>query len=116
MAKRKAPPGCYWRVNALWARTQIRGREIRWSLHTSDPALARTKYQAGRERLIGDAYHGGSPRSFVEAMEGWSRWIERRARPKTVQRYACSLDQIRPFIDGKRLSAIDGRLVAEIIR
>ena len=66
--------------------------------------------------MIGDAYHGGSPRSFVEAMEGWSRWIERRARPKTVQRYACSLDQLRPFLDGKRLSEITGRFIAEIIR
>jgi integrase/recombinase XerD len=35
---------------------------------------------------------------------------------KTVQRYACSLDQLRPFIEGKQLSQIDGRLVAEIIR
>ena len=116
MAKRKAPPGCYWRGNTLWARTQVRGREVRWSLHTSDPAVARTKYQAGRERLIGDAHHGGSPRSFVEAMEGWSRWIERRARPKTVQRYACSLDQLKDFLDGKRLSEITGRFIAEIIR
>ena len=116
MAKRKAPPGCYWRGNTLWARTQVRGREVRWSLHTSDPAIARTQYQAGRERLIGDAHHGGSPRGFVEAMEGWSRWIERRARPKTVQRYACSLDQLKDFLDGKRLSEIDGRFIAEIIR
>ena len=49
-------------------------------------------------------------------MEGWSRWIERRARPKTVQRYACSLDQLKDFLDGKRLSEIDGRGIAEIIR
>ena len=54
--------------------------------------------------------------AFVEAMEGWSRWIERRARPKTVQRYACSLDQLKDFLDGKRLSEITGRFIAEIIR
>jgi len=35
-------------------------------------------------------------------MEGWSKWIERRARPKTVERYACSLDQLRDFLDGRR--------------
>jgi integrase/recombinase XerD len=66
--------------------------------------------------LIGDAYHGDAPRTFVEAMEGWEVWIERRARPKTVQRYACSLDQLQDFIEGKRLSEIDGKLAAEIIR
>jgi integrase/recombinase XerD len=49
-------------------------------------------------------------------MEGWSRWIERRARPKTVERYACSLDQLKDFLDGKRLSEITGRFIAEIIR
>jgi integrase/recombinase XerD len=38
------------------------------------------------------------------------------ASPKTATRYACSLDQLRDFLDGKRLSEIDGRLVAEIIR
>jgi integrase/recombinase XerD len=74
------------------------------------------RYKTAKERLIGDAYHGDSPRTFVEAMEGWTTWIERRTSPKTMQRYACSLDQLRPFIEGKRLSEIDGRLVAEIIR
>src|SRR5262249_28331105 len=36
--------------------------------------------------------------------------------PKTVQRYACSLDQLRDFLDGRKLADIDGRLIAEIIR
>jgi integrase/recombinase XerD len=66
--------------------------------------------------LISDAYHGGSPRTFVEAMEGWATWIEGRASQKTVQRYACSLDQLRDFVEGKRLDEIDGHLLAEIIR
>jgi integrase/recombinase XerD len=33
-----------------------------------------------------------------------------------VQRYACSLDQLREFLDGKALSDINGRFIAEIIR
>jgi integrase/recombinase XerD len=33
-----------------------------------------------------------------------------------VQRYACSLEQLKDFLEGKRLSEIDGRLVAEITR
>ena len=32
------------------------------------------------------------------------------------QRYACSLDQLKDFLDGRQLPEIDGRLVAEIIR
>ena len=80
----------------------------------SDPAVARARHKAGKDRLVADAYHGDLPRSFVEAMEGWAPWISRRTGAKTVQRYACSLDQLRDFIDGKRLADIDGRLVAEI--
>ena len=116
MAKRKAPAGCYWRSGTLHGRVKIRGRDHRWSLHTTDPAVARKRYKVAREQLIGDAYHGDSPRTFIEALEGWATWIERRRSPKTVQRYACSLDQLRPSIEGKRLCEIDGRLVAEIIR
>src|SRR5262245_35009832 len=115
MAQRKAPPGCYWREGTLWGRDQVRGRDLRWSLHTSDPKVARARYQTGKERLIGDAHHADSPRGFVEAMEGWETWIERRVSAKTAQRYACSLDQLLPFLDGKELSEINGRLTAEII-
>ena len=116
MAKRKAPPGCYWRGDSLWGRAKLNGRDIRWSLHTSDPAVARARRKAGKDRLVADAYHGDSPRTFVEALEGWETWIGRKTGAKTARRYACSLDQLKPFIDGKRLSEIDGRLVAEIVR
>jgi integrase/recombinase XerD len=117
MGKRKAPAGCFWRRGTIWGRVQIRGKDIKWSLHTSDPEVARAEYKTGRERLIGDAYHhSGSPRTFVEAMEGWELWIKRRVSSRTVERYACSLEQLRDFLDGRRLSEINGRLIAEIIR
>src|SRR5688500_16714973 len=114
--KRKAPPGCYWRGNSLWGRVKIGGRDLRWPLHTDNPSIARARREAGKDRVVGDAHHGDSPRSFVEALEGWQNWIVRRVRPKAVQRYACSLGQLQPWLDGKRLSDIDGRLVADMIR
>src|SRR5262249_25432807 len=36
--------------------------------------------------------------------------------PKTAKRYLCSIDQLAPFLEGKTLSEIDGKLVANIIR
>ena len=114
MAKRKAPAGCYWRGESLWGRAKVNGREVRWSLHTGDPTVARARRKAGKDRLVSDAYHGDSPRTF--ALEGWETWIDRKVGRKTAQRYACSLDQLRPFIENKRLADIDGRLIAEIIR
>lgn len=44
------------------------------------------------------------------------KWIPRNTSPQTVKRYGVSLGQLRPFLEGKKLSEIDGRLVAEIIR
>jgi integrase/recombinase XerD len=114
--KRKAPGGCYWRGDTLWGRVKVNGREIRWSLHTGDPTVARARRKAGKDRLIADAHHGDAPRMFIEALEGWGDWIVRRASPKTVTRYLCSLDQMKSCLDGKRLSEVDSRLVAEIIR
>jgi integrase/recombinase XerD len=118
MARRKpkAPPGCYWRSDALWGCVKIGGRRYRWPLHTSDTAVARARQAAGKQRLVADRYHGDSPRTFVEALEGWAPWISRKTSKKTVQRYACSLDQLKPFLEGRRLTDVDGRLVAEIIR
>jgi integrase/recombinase XerD len=60
--------------------------------------------------------HGDGSRDFVEVMDFWSRWIAKQVSPKTAKRYACSLDQLAPCLDGKSLNAIDGRLIAEIIR
>jgi integrase/recombinase XerD len=110
--QRKAPAGCYWRGDILWGRTFIKGRECRWSLQTSDPKIAAKRRAAGKERAIADLHDDGS-RSFAEVVDAW---IVKQVSPKTTKRYACSLDQLEPYLNGRSLSAIDGRLVAEIIR
>jgi integrase/recombinase XerD len=110
---RKAPTGCFWRGNTLWGRIYINGREIRRSLQTSDPKVAAQRRKAAQERVIADKF-GDATRGFVEVVEAWSQWIGRQVGPSTCRRYACSLDQLQPYLDGKTLSAVDGRLVSEI--
>jgi hypothetical protein len=66
--------------------------------------------------MIADVFYGDAKRDFVEVMEWWAPWIKKQAGHRTVQRYACSLDQLRPWLDGKGLTDIDSRLVAEIVR
>ena len=111
--QRKAPTGCFWRGDTLWGRIYINGREIRRSLQTSDPKVAAQRRRAAQERVIADKF-GDATRGFVEVIEVWSQWIARLVGPGTCRRYACSLDQLQPYLDGKTLSAIDGRLVSEI--
>jgi integrase/recombinase XerD len=113
--QRKAPTGCFWRGDTLWGRFYSNGREIRKSLQTSDPKVAAKRRQAAQERVIADKF-GDVTRDFVEVMEAWSQWITRQVGRNTAKRYACSLDQIQPYLDGKMLSAIDGRLVSEIAK
>jgi integrase/recombinase XerD len=111
--QRKAPAGCFWRGNTLWGRIYINGHEIRRSLQTSDPKIAAKRRKKAQEHVIADKF-GDATRDFVEVMEAWSQWITRQVGHNTYRRYACSLDQIQPYLDGKTLGAIDGRLVSEI--
>lgn len=115
-AKPKPPAGCFWRGNTLHGRTRIKGKLVSWSLHTDNPRIAVERRKAGKERLIADLLHGDGKRDFVEVMEHWAVWIKRQVGPKTAQRYACSLDQMAPFLDGKSMPEVNCRLVAEIVR
>jgi hypothetical protein len=117
--KPKPPPGCYWRGQWLWGRVRKAGGPnggFKFSLRTSDPAVARERFEAEKKRLIADMHFGDAPRTFDDAIVGWETWIARRVRPKAVKRYACSLGQLAPWLEGKRLPEINGRLIAEIVR
>jgi integrase/recombinase XerD len=98
-----------WRDNILWGRVTINGREVRWSLQTDNTKLAAERRKAGKDRLVADKF-GDADRSFVEALELWSAWIRNKVGSQTVKRYTCSLAQLMPWLDGKKLSEIDGRL------
>jgi integrase/recombinase XerD len=113
--KRKAPHGCYWRGKVLWAEVKVRGQRLRWSLETDDPRIAATRREAGKARAIADV-HGDARRTFEEAFTAWDVQLERSVGSKTARRYLVSLKQLAPWLDGRELTDIDGRLVAEIIR
>jgi integrase/recombinase XerD len=115
MRQRKAPAGCYWRGRVLWGRIKVRGQLIRWSLDTDDPAIAKTRRQAGKARAIADL-HGDARRTFEEAFTAWDVQLARAVGAKTAKRYLCSLQQLSPWLEGRSLSAIDGPLVAAIVR
>lgn len=114
--KRHSPAGCYWRNGILWGRAKVKGIERRWSLHTDDPKIARERRKAGKDKLAAVAHHGDARFSFSEVLVAWSPWIEKRVGPRTAQRYATSLGVLAPFLDGKFIDEVDGRLVAEIVR
>jgi integrase/recombinase XerD len=112
----KAPSGCYWRGKTLYARVTVNGEDIRWSLETDEPRVARERREVGKKRLVASIKFGDDRPGFETVHQAWAKWILRQVAPLTATRYACSLDQLGPFLEGKQLADIDGRLVAEIIR
>jgi integrase/recombinase XerD len=116
MARPKAPAGCYWFGDVLYGRIKVKGKRIRWSLHTDNPAIARKAREAGKARAIADRYHGSAPRLFQDVLLEWGPSAKAQLGAKTYERYVCSLSQLDGFLENRKLSEIDGQLIGEIIR
>lgn len=115
MAKRKAPKGCFWRGDTLYGRIQTAGGDIKWSLRTSDPAVARSRREAERARAVATQHYGDQRRTYAEALEGWERHIVKEVGPKTLTRYASSLANLAPHLNGLYLDEIDRKLIGTIV-
>lgn len=115
MSRRKTtPPGCFWRDGTLYGRIQTGGRDIKWSLRTDDPAIARSRRKAERDRAIAAQRYGDQRRTFSEAMEAWGKFIASQISPKTLTRYLTSLGMLEPHLDGLYLDEIDKNLIGAI--
>jgi integrase/recombinase XerD len=122
--KPKAPSGTVWRGNTLHSDFQIKGKPIRVSLKTDNPTIAKAAIEKLRKQVLADTYHGGGPRLFIDVLAEWrafmigktgGRW-DGQVGEKTFTRYCVSLIQIAPYLDDKKLSEIDGKLVGRIVR
>jgi integrase/recombinase XerD len=112
----RAPAGCFWKGATLYGRSRIKGRLHRWSLETDDPKVAAKRRKVGKDRLIGFK-HGDAVRYLHDIIEDWTNdWLIPNKGAKTAKRYLCSLGQLAPYLDGKSLDEIDGKLIAEIIK
>lgn len=116
MSKRKAPAGCFWRGATLWGRIQVKGRDIKWSLRTDDAKVAQRRRKTERDRQVAAAHFGDHRRMFADVYAEWGEQIGRNVAPRTVTRYAASLDKLAPYLDGVYLDEIDGQFCAELIK
>ena len=114
--RRKAPPNTFWRGALLWGRTKIKGRDIKWSLRTDDPDIARLRVKAERDRQVAGAYYGDDRKRFDEVLAAWAeRHIAHHVAANTAKRYAGSLGQLGPFLEDLFLDEIDKAKVIEIV-
>lgn len=115
MARRKAPKGCFWRGGTLYGRIQTSGGDIKWSLRTDDPAVARVRRKAERDRAVAAQRYGDHRQTFAEALEGWGKAITQEISTKTFERYLTSLGVLQPFLEGLYVDEIDKVLIGSIV-
>ncbi len=119
--KRKAPSGCFWKGGTLYGRVRLKGaKPVKWSLQTSDPAVARERREAGKAKIIAELRFGEARRSYDETVEEWAEHIETAVKSETMsattaKRYTCSLEQLAPWVEGKSHSEITIELIGEIV-
>jgi integrase/recombinase XerD len=112
----KAPRGCFWRDGVLYGRIQTGGGDVKWSLHTDDPKVAKARRAAQRVRAVAIQRFGDQRITFAEAMEGWGTWIAPQISPKTLSRYLTSLTMLQPHLEGLYQDEVDTALVKAIVK
>lgn len=116
MPNRSAPKNCYWRGKVLWGRIEVAGKEYKWSLRTSDAAVARRRVKTERERLIGETHFGEQRHSYPEVAAEWATAIAGDISPATAKRYAASLKALEAELLPLFIDEIDKAVVQKVVR
>lgn len=113
--KRPKPKHTFWRGDTLWGRVTVKGETIRWSLRTSDAAVAKERVGTGRKRAIAAAHYGDDRKTYEHVFAEWSGHIVTQVSSNTAARYAVSLNQLAPHLLGCYIDEIDKVLISGIV-
>ncbi len=112
----------YLRDGIYWARFKVAGLEYRESLRTRSLATAEKRLKARKEQVLDQARYGiAGPRSWMEAVVSWAALMEQEIRtkaisPKTVKRYAVSLNECRQWLDPRDVHEVDADCMRELVK
>lgn len=115
------PPNLYQRDGIWWARIQVRGRDVRRSLRTGVKAEAKQRLKALlAEAQAERAAASGLPSDAAERTwrEAVSRYLSTQLsdlRPRTRDRYECSIRMMHPHFGELRLRQITPARVNEYV-
>lgn len=115
MPKRKAPAGCFWRGEILWARKKVAGLDHKWSLRTGDAEVAKRRRKADVEKLIARVRYGDDRKTYDEAFAAWSEHIVTQVSANTAKRYGVSLGQLAKWLRPLFVDEIDKPLLRRIV-
>jgi len=105
----------YKRGPVWWLRASANGVEFRESLRTSDLKTARRLRDKRMSEITAAAYHGEVRHTWEEAVTEWASHALGQIGRNTAKRYAVSLKQIKPFLSGTDVAAIDGKTIQHLI-
>lgn len=98
-----------------WLRATVNGKEFRESLRTSDVKAARRLRDKRLKQIKADIWHGEDQVSWGDAVLAWAHHSAGQIAPKTAKRYAVSLQQCLPHMEGKTVREIDGKTISSLI-
>lgn len=98
-----------------WLRTTVKGVEVRESLRTRDLKIARRVRDRRLDEIAGEAHRGEKVIGWGDAVEAWASHVAGQIAASTAKRYAVSLLQCRSTLEPKRISEIDGKVIAALI-
>ena len=105
----------YDRDGWFYARIQVRGKELRKSLHTTDRREARKRRDRWLDKVNQQAY-GEVRRRWVDAVGRYEmEVIPGNIKDSTAKRYGVSLGQLHPMLGERFLDEIDTKLLADIV-
>ena len=98
-----------------WGRVQVRGRDIRRSLRTSNRATAKKRLKEWLDEMEHIAFHGDARHKWQDAVTRYTTDVlPGNVKRSTATRYLCSLRQVDPVLRGKFLDEIGPREIAKI--
>lgn len=109
------PENLYRRGGIWWARVQVRGREVRKSLHTKRLDEARRRLKAVRDSVEHQRFHGEERHTWKAAVGKWTLELQSSVKPNTAKRYLCSLRQVATFLEPLFVDEIDRKRIAGLV-
>lgn len=112
----KAPAGCYWRGDVLWARFKVRGAEYRVSCRTGTPSVAAKRRERERQAVIDETIYGeAGPVGWPAAVLEWTSNPPGNVTLSTLRRYASSLLMVGEHLNHLSVQQVTGDVLRGII-
>lgn len=105
--------GVYKRGSTYWGRAQREGKEYRFTLRTTNKAVAEKRLRDWLTDMDAVAWGDKPPRPWQSVWERFMREHFPTIKPSSATRYAVSLQNLSRVLDGKNIQNVTTALLSE---